>query len=86
MRLRFVFLLPALWFSLAPIHAHDEIFPVAKAYIEDTLKVMQEHFLHKDKIDWPRLKQGTLFQAAGANGRGHLPRHSLCAREARRPP
>ena len=60
------FLLLALWFSLAPIHADDGISPVAKAYIDDALKVMQEHFLHKDKIDWLRLKQESLSQAAGA--------------------
>jgi hypothetical protein len=45
MRLRCLFLLQALWFSLAPIHADDGISPVAKAYIDDALKVMQEHFL-----------------------------------------
>lgn len=27
---------------------------------------MREHFLHKDKIDWPQLTQETLAQAAGA--------------------
>ena len=44
MRSGFVLLVPALWFSLASIYADDEVFPVAKAYIEDALKVMQEHY------------------------------------------
>ena len=66
MRLHFVFLLPALWFSLAPIRADDEISPAARTYVEDALKVIQKHFLHKDKMNWPRLKQETLFQASKA--------------------
>ena len=66
MRRDFAFLLLALWLTLASIHADDEILPSAKAYIEEALKVMQEHFLHKEKIDWPTLKQEALSQAAGA--------------------
>jgi len=53
MRSRFLALLPVLWFSTGPIHGADEASPVAKAYINAALAVMQEHFLRKDKIDWP---------------------------------
>jgi carboxyl-terminal processing protease len=51
----------------AALPAADPPAPEAAAYIEAALGVMQEHFLHKDKIDWPVLKERTLRQAAGAN-------------------
>lgn len=66
MRLCSLFLFPALWFCPAPAHANDEISTEATAYIDAALKVMQEHFLHKDQIDWPQLRRETLGQAAGA--------------------
>src|SRR5690348_10300882 len=56
----------ALCLLLAPLHGEDAPSPAAKVYLDDALKVMREHFLHKDKIDWPRLAAETLAQAAGA--------------------
>jgi len=38
----------------------------AAAYLEAALDVMQKHFLHRDKIDWLKLRRETLLQAAGA--------------------
>jgi carboxyl-terminal processing protease len=65
-RLCCLLLLPALWFCATPVHANDEISTEATAYTDAALKVMQENFLHKDKIDWPQLRRETLAQAAGA--------------------
>jgi hypothetical protein len=61
-----VWLLTGVCFSLAAIHGADWTSPEATRYIDSALKVMQEHFLHADRIDWPSLKQETLAQAAGA--------------------
>jgi hypothetical protein len=67
MRLKvFLWFLPLVWFSVAPILGADETSAEAKNYIDAALKIMQEHFLHKDKIDWLRLRQETLAQATGA--------------------
>jgi hypothetical protein len=63
MQYRILLLLPI---CLLPIHADDGMSPAAQAYLDGALAVMQEHFLHKDKVDWPRLKQETVAQAAGA--------------------
>jgi hypothetical protein len=45
--------------SLA-LPAADEPAPAAASYLDAALKVMQENFLHKDKIDWPQLRRETL--------------------------
>jgi hypothetical protein len=66
MPLRFLYLLPALCFSLAAAPRDDVASPEATAYIDAAIKVMQEHFLHRDKIDWPQLRRETLSQAGGA--------------------
>jgi hypothetical protein len=66
MQLCFIFLLPALGFSTAFSHGADDASPTAIAYVDAALNVMQEHFLGKDKIDWPQLRRETLFPAGGA--------------------
>jgi carboxyl-terminal processing protease len=58
--------LPVLCVCVALTHAADEISPVAQSYLDSALNVMQQNFLHKDKIDWPQLRRETLSQAAGA--------------------
>jgi carboxyl-terminal processing protease len=58
--------LSALYVLLVPLNGEAALSPAARAYIDDAVKVMREHFLHKDKIDWPRLTEETLAQAAGA--------------------
>jgi hypothetical protein len=40
--------------------------PQARSYLDSAIRIMREKFLHKDKIDWPRLERETLAQAAGA--------------------
>lgn len=50
----------------APSLCQEAISPQAAAYLDAAFTVMQRHFLHKDSIDWPRLRQETLAQAAGA--------------------
>ena len=57
MCLRFLCLLPALCFSLVAAPGDDVASPEATVYIDAALKVIEEHFLHKDKIDWPRLPE-----------------------------
>jgi hypothetical protein len=66
MRFYALWLAVALSFSAAPVHAEDEVSPAAIAYIDAALKVMQENFLHKDKIDWTALRRETLSQAGAA--------------------
>lgn len=66
MRLPALWLATALCFSAARGCAQDEISPVATAYIDAALKVMQDNFLHKDKIDWTGLRHETLSQAGAA--------------------
>jgi len=62
----FRLLLSALLCLTAALEAADAISPAAKAYLDTAMQVMQEHFLHRDKIDWEQLKRETLAQAAGA--------------------
>jgi carboxyl-terminal processing protease len=38
----------------------------ATAYLDAALKIMQENFLHRDKINWEQLHRETFAQAAGA--------------------
>jgi hypothetical protein len=66
MRLRFLVLLPGLWLFTAPIRGADEVSPVARAYIDAAFNVMEEHFLHHERIDWRQLRRETLLQAGGA--------------------
>src|SRR2546427_1503509 len=66
MRFHFVFVVVALCSSSTSVCAGDEISPAAKAYIDAALEVMQQHFLYKDKIDWPQLRRETLLQAGEA--------------------
>lgn len=66
MRPRLLCLLPVLCFSLSAVPLDDVASPKATAYIDAAIKVMQEHYLHKDKIDWPQLRRETLSQAGGA--------------------
>jgi carboxyl-terminal processing protease len=40
--------------------------PEATAYLDAAIKIMQENFLHRDKINWEQLKHETFAQAAGA--------------------
>lgn len=63
---RFVKLVPALCFLAATVRGDDRLSPEASAYIDAALTIMQQHFLHRDRIDWPKLRQETLAQAAGA--------------------
>src|SRR5262245_16211167 len=65
MRLRFLFLLPVLCLGTMPIHAEDRPSPVAVAYIDAAIEVMREHFMHKDRNDWPQLRRDTFSQATG---------------------
>jgi hypothetical protein len=53
------------WLFGLALHA-GEISSEAKAYLNSALDVMQEHFLHKDKIDWPLLRRETITQAGSA--------------------
>jgi hypothetical protein len=64
MRIDF-FLAPVLCFCSMPLAAGDELSPAA-AYLDAALTIMQENFLHKDRIDWPQLRRETLSQAVGA--------------------
>jgi hypothetical protein len=48
------------------IRADDGISPDANAYLNGAVKIMEEHFVHRDKIDWQRLREETLSHAAGA--------------------
>jgi carboxyl-terminal processing protease len=48
------------------ICAGDEISAGAKAYLDAALKVMQENFVYRDRIDWEQLKRETLSQAGEA--------------------
>jgi hypothetical protein len=57
--------LPVICFCGCLLRA-QEISPAAKAYLDSALDVKQEHFLHKDKIDWAQLRRATLAQAAAA--------------------
>src|SRR5580658_7611695 len=66
MRPQLLLLPTALCLSVTAIRAGDDVSPVARIYIDAALKVMQEHFLHKDKIDWTELRQETLSQAGPA--------------------
>jgi hypothetical protein len=61
-----IFLMSVLWFGSMRLPADDSISPAAAAYLDAALKVMQENFFYKDKIDWPQLRRETLSQAAGA--------------------
>jgi carboxyl-terminal processing protease len=62
----------SLWLlsALAVLQGQDAppkvISPTAATYVEAALKIMQAHFLHKERIDWLKLKEETLAQAAGA--------------------
>jgi hypothetical protein len=58
-------LLLALWLCGVSLRA-AEISPEATVYLNAALDVMQEHFLHKARFDWPALRRETLAQAAGA--------------------
>jgi hypothetical protein len=60
------FLVSVLWFGSIPLAADDAISPTAAAYLDAALKIMQQNFFHKDRIDWPQLRRETLSQAAGA--------------------
>ena len=40
--------------------------PAASAYLDAALKIMEEHFYHKERIDWRALVHATTLQAAGA--------------------
>jgi C-terminal processing protease CtpA/Prc len=66
MRLRLVSVLATLCLSSTGIYAGDEVSESAKAYIDAALKVMHEHSLYKDKIDWIQLRMQTLAQAGKA--------------------
>jgi carboxyl-terminal processing protease len=66
MRLRFLAILTGALVSSATIHAADSMSPEAKTYLEAAIQIMQESFLHKDRIDWERLRAETLAQAEGA--------------------
>src|SRR5215469_4860937 len=63
---RFLSLLPVLFISVAAARGDDSISPEAVAYIDAALNVMRQHYLHRDKTDWTKLKQETFYQAAGA--------------------
>jgi carboxyl-terminal processing protease len=56
----------ALLFPAAPVHAADGPSPQATAYLDAALKIMQEHFVYRDKIDWEQLRRDTFSQAANA--------------------
>lgn len=57
--------LAAIWLCAASLHA-QEISPDAKTYLNAALDVMQEHYLHKDRIAWPELRREALAQAGAA--------------------
>jgi len=59
-------LLSSLLFSAPSIQAADGPTPQAAAYIDAALKIMQEHFVYRDKIDWQQLKRDSVSQAATA--------------------
>lgn len=42
------------------------IAPAASSYLDSALKIMEEHFYRKERIDWPALRRATMLQAAGA--------------------
>jgi hypothetical protein len=63
---RFLSFLTTLCLSLAVVRGDNRISPEAVAYIDAAVAVMQQHYLHKNQIDWPKLKQETLDQAAAA--------------------
>jgi hypothetical protein len=43
--------------SLAAVRGDDSISPEAVAYIDAALTVMRQHYLHRGKIDWTKLRQ-----------------------------
>src|SRR5215471_9255698 len=59
-------LLPALCVAVSAAGADDRLSSEATAYLDGALAILQQHFLHKDKIDWTKLKQETFAQAARA--------------------
>jgi hypothetical protein len=56
----------ALLVALGQIHAAEGISPEARAYLEAALKVMQENFVYKDRVDWEQLKRETFLRAGEA--------------------
>lgn len=40
--------------------------PGAQSYIEAAVRIMQDNFVHRGKIDWEQLRRDTLSRAAGA--------------------
>src|SRR6516165_4863906 len=63
---RILWPLPVMFLPLTVARSDEHISPEATAYIDAALTIMQEHFLHRDRIDWAKLKQETLAQAASA--------------------
>jgi carboxyl-terminal processing protease len=68
---------PALRLTIAAIiatalHAQGEpvaasrMSPEAAAYLDSALGVMQTNYLHRDRIDWPKVRHETIVQAGGA--------------------
>ena len=48
-------------------HVHaQEIAPEARTYLEAAIQVMQDNFLHKEKIDWAQLRRDVLGRARDA--------------------
>jgi carboxyl-terminal processing protease len=54
------------WLVLAVVQDRVSSSSEAAAYLNAAIDVMQQNFLHRDRVDWPELRRKTLAQAAGA--------------------
>ena len=62
---RSLFLLGPLLWALSPSLAQTA--PAdAQAYLESALQIMQENFVHRDKIDWAQIRRAAIDAARGA--------------------
>ena len=59
-------ILTAALISCGQVQAADTMSPEAKSYLEAALRIMQENFLHKDTVDWERLRREAIAHAEGA--------------------